>query len=58
MSSAADLRRMASRYRKLATIPTSGGRCADRLLVNLADDLERQALELERHSAEPEPEAD
>jgi hypothetical protein len=55
MSTAADLRRMASRYRNLATIPTTGGHCANRILLNLGDTLERQAREIENQAADPEP---
>ena len=54
MSMAADLRQKASRHRKLASIPTNGGHCTNRLLLQLADHLDRQAVELETQSAEPE----
>ena len=50
-----DLRRRAKRYRELAAIPTTGGHRANLLLLKLANDLEREADELEDQSEEPEP---
>jgi hypothetical protein len=49
-----DLRNRANRYRDLAAIPTNGGHRANLLLLKLADDLEREADELENQSAETE----
>ena len=55
MSRGEDLRRRAKRYRELAAIPTTGGHRANLLLLKLANDLEREADELEDQSEEPEP---
>jgi hypothetical protein len=49
-----DLRNRANRYRELAAIPTNGGHRANLLLLKLADDLDREADELENQSAETE----
>jgi hypothetical protein len=52
-----DRRRQAELYRRLASIPTEGGRQADRALLRLAYRLERVANKLEEgiNSALPEP---
>ena len=56
MSEAADLRHKARLYKQLAEIRTSGGHRADRLLLKLADELDREAAELEEQSArKPRP---
>jgi hypothetical protein len=44
---AAQLREKADLYRRIAGIPTEGGRREDRVLLLVADDLERQAAALE-----------
>ncbi len=49
-SDAADARHTAMQYRRLAGIPTSGGHRADRILLALADKLEREASEAMRRS--------
>jgi hypothetical protein len=46
MNRASDLRRTADRYRRLASIPTSGGHSADRELLVLAQELDHHAAEL------------
>jgi len=51
MSKAADLRRTADQYRRLASVPTTGGRRADQLLLVLAEELDRKAETLERANA-------
>jgi hypothetical protein len=38
-----ELRRMANLYRRVAKIPTSGGHRADRILLALAERLDRDA---------------
>ena len=43
-----ELRRKAERCRRLAKIATSGGHNADRELLTLADELDRQAADLEQ----------
>ena len=48
MSEATDLRHKARLYKRLAEIRTSGGHRADRLLLKLADELDRDAAELRR----------
>lgn len=57
-----ELRQKAELYRRLASIPTEGGRLDDGILLQVASDLERQAAELEdrigrqkTHSTLPEP---
>ena len=50
MSKGADLRHEASQYKRLAAIRTSGGHRADRLLLALAEELDREAAELEDQS--------
>ena len=47
MNRAAALRRRADRYRRLASIPTSGGQSADRELLVLAEELDDHAAMLE-----------
>ena len=42
------LRRKAEKCRRLAKVVTSGGHSADRQLLTLADEFDRQAAELER----------
>ena len=43
-----ELRQKASLYRHMASIPTTGGRNEDRLLLDVAGQLEREAEELDR----------
>jgi hypothetical protein len=45
------LRRQASLYRRIASIPTEGGRREDRVLLVIADNLEREAAALEERDA-------
>jgi hypothetical protein len=52
MSKAADLRRTADRYRRLASVSTVGGRREDRLLLTLAEELDRKAETLESNDKE------
>jgi hypothetical protein len=47
MDRAADLRHRAGLYKRLAQIRTSGGHSTDLLLLSLADELDREAAELE-----------
>jgi hypothetical protein len=47
MDKAADLRHRAGLYKRLAQIRTSGGHSTDLLLLSLADELDREAAELE-----------
>ena len=47
MSKAAQLRQKAALYRRAANIPPEGSHRTDRLLVELADKLEREAEALE-----------
>jgi len=42
MSKPTDLKRTADLYRRLASIPTSGGYRADQVLLALADKLDRE----------------
>jgi len=51
MDRAADLRHKAGLYKRLAEIRTSGGHSTDLLLIGLADELDREAAELEDQSA-------
>jgi hypothetical protein len=44
------LRQQADLCRRIASIPTEGGRREDRVLLTVADDLERQAAALEERS--------
>jgi hypothetical protein len=53
MKRATDLRRTAGLYKRLASVPTAGGHCSDRLLLMLADELDREAAELDGQSARP-----
>jgi hypothetical protein len=46
-SQAADLRQMALLCRRMASVPTAGGRHEDRVLLAMADQLEREAAEIE-----------
>jgi len=41
------LRQRAGLYRRVASVPTEGGHHEDRLLLAMADQLEREATELE-----------
>ena len=50
MDRAADLRLRAGLYKRLAGIRTSGGHSTDLLLLGLADELDREAAELEDQS--------
>jgi hypothetical protein len=43
-----DLREKAADYRRLANIPTSGGACANRILIFMAEKLEYEAATAER----------
>jgi len=43
MTDAQELRLKAALYRRVASIPTQGGRMADRALITLAKRLEREA---------------
>ena len=45
---AAALRAKAALCRRAAEVPTDGGRGTDRILINLAEQLEREATELEK----------
>jgi hypothetical protein len=54
MNRATNLRQMADRCRRMAAVPTSGGHCADRQLLILADKLEHEAAGLEGQTA-PQP---
>ena len=47
MSKAAHLRQKAALYRRAASIPTEGSHRTDRLLIQLAEELEREAAALE-----------
>jgi hypothetical protein len=47
MPKRAELRQKAELYRRLASIPTEGGRLDDGVLLQVANELERQAAELE-----------
>jgi hypothetical protein len=49
-----DLRCRANRYRDVAAIPTIGGHRENLLLLKPADDLEREATELESQSVQAE----
>lgn len=46
-----ELREQASIYRRLAGMPTEGGREEDRILLAVADKLEREATELDQQLA-------
>ena len=47
-----DLRQQAERYRRLASVPTTGGHNENRVLLAVADVLERRAAELEDRISE------
>jgi hypothetical protein len=47
MSKASHLREQAHLCRRIASIPTAGGHHEDRVLLAVADDLEREAAALE-----------
>lgn len=53
MPEATDPRQLAELCRRLANVPTSGGHRADRVLVALADKLDREAPSVERPAFEP-----
>jgi len=44
----AELRSKATEIRRLASVPTSGGHCADRVLIQIAERLEYEAAALMR----------
>jgi hypothetical protein len=44
-----DPRQAASLYRRIAAIPTSGGASTDRMLLRLAEMLDRDALTVEQN---------
>jgi hypothetical protein len=48
MSKAAQLRQKAALYRRAASVPTEGSHRTDRLLIELAEQLEREAAALEK----------
>lgn len=48
MTRADELRRKAELYRRAASHPTQGGGAADRVLQELAERLEREAVEAEK----------
>jgi hypothetical protein len=50
MDRVADLRDWAGQYKRLAQIRTSGGHSTGLLLLDLADELDREAAELEDQS--------
>ena len=50
---ALDLRRTAELCRRVASIPTTGGRHADRILLALAAKLDHGAADAERHASGP-----
>jgi hypothetical protein len=52
MPKATHLRQQAELYRRIANIPTDGGRREDRVLLTIADRLERQAAALERRDVQ------
>ena len=43
-----ELRSKAAEMRRLASVPTSGGHCADRVLIEIAERLEYEAAALMR----------
>ena len=47
MPQGTELRQKASLYRRMASVPTEGGRREDRVLLVMADRLEREAAELD-----------
>ena len=58
MGSVHDLRKQASLCRKAAGAPTEGGHRTNRMLIWMAEQLERQAEELEREAPSPKPSSD
>jgi hypothetical protein len=50
-----ELRQAASLYRRMASVPTDGGRDEDRLLLAVATRLEREAEELDRLASHKDP---
>ena len=48
MSKVAQLRQKAALCRRAASVPTEGSHRTDRLLIKLAEELEREAAALER----------
>jgi len=48
MTDACDLRKKAALFRRAASIKTDGGALADRHLIELAEELEREAEALEQ----------
>jgi hypothetical protein len=52
-----ELREKASLYRRLASIPTEGGHDEDRLLLAVAEQLEREAAELDHRLRQQDPAA-
>jgi hypothetical protein len=52
-----ELREKASLYRRLASIPTDGGRDEDRLLLTVAEQLEHEAAELDDRLPRQKPAA-
>ena len=55
VSKAAHLRAKAGLFRRVASTPTEGGRREDRVLLVIADNLEREAAALEERDS---PQAD
>ena len=55
MPRATHLRKTAELCRQLAGIPTSGGHRADRVLLALAEKLEREAIAIERLDTAAQP---
>jgi hypothetical protein len=53
MNKVADLRGMADLCKRMAAVPTSGGHCADRQLITLADKLDHKAAKLEVETKPP-----
>jgi hypothetical protein len=45
---AAGLRSKAAEIRRLASVPTSGGHCADRVLIQIAGRLEYEAEQIQQ----------
>jgi hypothetical protein len=52
MPQRAELRQKAKLYRRLASVPTTGGHDEDRVLLAIADELERKAAELETQATQ------
>jgi hypothetical protein len=46
-----ELRQKADLYRRMASVPTEGGHNEDRVLLSVADQLEREAAKLEAAKA-------